>query len=912
METMSQWTFPGSRWWKCDFHVHSPGSDDFVDRNAVTECQWIKGAINAGLHCVAVSDHNTGSYVERIQACLAALPEPKPVLFPAVEIAVTPGVHLLAILDPTRDSAAVTALLGACQMSDTHIGSMNGCSQESVTNVMKIIADRAGVVIAAHADSPKGILSVVQNGQSLQQIILSESLHAVELMDPNSALKRYVDNSIPEYRRIRPLALTLFSDAHEVGKIGCNFTWVKMSKPDLAGLRLALLDGSLSVLRSDEESGDPNKHAPLLIESIEIKESKYIGRGDVLVVQFNPWLNAIIGGRGTGKSSIIEFLRVALRRDDDLPDTIKPDFEAFRRVPRNSDERGVLTENTQLRVVYRKDQARFLIQWDNLGTLEPIQEEQEDGVWTAVAGDIRTRFPVRIYSQKQIYALADSPEALLRIVDEAPDANRGSWNDRWRDEEIHFLALRAKARDVASGLGEEGRLKGELDDVIRRLSIFESAGHTEVLRNYQLRKRQKRAIEEWQESFADVGERLRGVASTTEAGLLDTALFSPAEDADKHVLETVDTFAKRLLAMKDTIEGLAVQADAILQECRDSLSQSPWSNVITQTESAYVSLVERLREVGTDEPSEYGRLVQERQRLEQAISALDGKRRMLEGIQKQSMESMERLKTLRRELTQNRAEFLTAVIGTNPHVRMTVVPYGDRSSVDAKFRTIIGKERPTFQKVILSEDGDSGILADLYAGLAADFEARLEQMKTNISALASGVGDLSGVQDRRFAGHLAGLRPDAIDSLSCWFPQDFLSVSYSPDGQIFRPIEQGSPGQKTAAILAFLLAYGEEPIVLDQPEDDLDNHLIYDLIVRQLQDNKRRRQIIVVTHNANIVVNGDAEMVAALDVRCGQTRIVEQGGLQEQSVRDEICRVMEGGREAFELRYRRMGGGNNV
>ncbi|HFL4946815.1 TPA: hypothetical protein ACG34O_005027, partial [Escherichia coli] len=59
-------------------------------------------------------------------------------------------------------------------------------------------------------------------------------------------------------------------------------------------------------------------------------------------------------------------------------------------------------------------------------------------------------------------------------------------------------------------------------------------------------------------------------------------------------------------------------------------------------------------------------------------------------------------------------------------------------------------------------------------------------------------------------------------------------------------------------------------------------------------------------HNANIVVNGDAENVIALDIRSGQTRIVAQGGLQEPSIRDEICRVMEGGKEAFTQRYKRI------
>jgi len=131
--------------------------------------------------------------------------------------------------------------------------------------------------------------------------------------------------------------------------------------------------------------------------------------------------------------------------------------------------------------------------------------------------------------------------------------------------------------------------------------------------------------------------------------------------------------------------------------------------------------------------------------------------------------------------------------------------------------------------------------------------------------------------------------------------------SRSVDGSGFLPIQQGSPGQKTAAILAFLLAYGDEPIVLDQPEDDLDNTLIYDLIVRQLRENKQRRQIIVVTHNANIVVNGDAEFVAALDFINGQARISENGGLQDRDVREAVCEIMEGGRPAFEQRWQRIG-----
>ncbi len=108
-------------------------------------------------------------------------------------------------------------------------------------------------------------------------------------------------------------------------------------------------------------------------------------------------------------------------------------------------------------------------------------------------------------------------------------------------------------------------------------------------------------------------------------------------------------------------------------------------------------------------------------------------------------------------------------------------------------------------------------------------------------------------------------------------------------------------------MLAFLLAHGGEPLVLDQPEDDLDNHLIYGLVVQQIRSNKQRRQLIIVTHNPNIVVNGDAELIHVLDFN-HQCHVKQTGSLQEQDMRQEVCQVMEGGSEAFERRYQRLGG----
>ncbi len=149
-------------------------------------------------------------------------------------------------------------------------------------------------------------------------------------------------------------------------------------------------------------------------------------------------------------------------------------------------------------------------------------------------------------------------------------------------------------------------------------------------------------------------------------------------------------------------------------------------------------------------------------------------------------------------------------------------------------------------------------------------------------------------------------RPEFADYIRCWFPEDDLRIEYSPagDGNDWLPITQGSQGQCSAALLAF----GDEPLILDQPEDDLDNHLIYELIVQQIRENKGRRQLIIVSHNPNVVINGDAEMIHILHLHLhrGQCKVLQRGALQEQGVREEVCRIMEGGREAFSLRWFRL------
>lgn len=157
---------------------------------------------------------------------------------------------------------------------------------------------------------------------------------------------------------------------------------------------------------------------------------------------------------------------------------------------------------------------------------------------------------------------------------------------------------------------------------------------------------------------------------------------------------------------------------------------------------------------------------------------------------------------------------------------------------------------------------------------------------------------------KRLSSVLEQLDNPSLDKLWTWFPEDNLSVEFH-DGRRFKPLSQGSAGQKAAAVLSFLLSYGDEPLIVDQPEDDLDNALISKLVITKLHDIKPKRQFLIITHNPNIVVNGDSELVIVLEDR-GNITLSATGGLQELPVRQEVCEIMEGGKEALEKRYKRM------
>jgi hypothetical protein len=142
-----------------------------------------------------------------------------------------------------------------------------------------------------------------------------------------------------------------------------------------------------------------------------------------------------------------------------------------------------------------------------------------------------------------------------------------------------------------------------------------------------------------------------------------------------------------------------------------------------------------------------------------------------------------------------------------------------------------------------------------------------------------------------------------------------IELNTAPDGEspTWQTLEALSTGQKATAVLLLLLLESEAPLIVDQPEDDLDNRFITEGVVPIMRQEKRRRQFLFTTHNANIPVLGDAELILGLvaqgEGKEGHAKIAPEhmGSIDSRPVRELVEEILEGGKDAFEMRRSKYG-----
>ena len=903
----------GSRWWKIDFHVHTPASSDYGRENAslketTTPDDILEAAMRKGLDGVVVADHNSGEWIDRLKAANEEFHNraEKPAwfrrltIFPGVEITVSGGaarVHVLAVFDSCVNGSTITSLLGACGIHGGFGDAEHTSTKCGIEETIRHIREAGGIPIPAHIDAEKGYLfqakSVPEGGRVFSD---KGRIWVVEAVD-GEAFKKSCPSEVGRF--LKGLAFVRGSDAHKIDEIGRRSSWVKISEPTKDALSLSFQSPAWSVKNQEE---DPNESPDLFLRELTISGMRHCGRPQPCVISFSPHQTSLIGGRGSGKSTVVEGLRMALGWETGIPE------ERVQENVKKFGEANVLP-GACLELLLRRNGEDFRAIWNQDGQEARRRLQRKDGErWEDETGNAKKRFIVSIFSQKQIEELVEKPHGLLGIIDARLD--KGRWEEKWRLTESEYLQVREQNRNLARQIGNEGDLRAQLADLESNLRQFEERGDGEVLKRYQKRQIQRSAVEE-EGVLTGLEEKTRQLAEEVGVADFPAHLFDKDDPTTVEMVSLHSQLSLELAVIREQLVAVADRMATVRREWGKKLLGSAWWTDVEEVNCRYQALAEEYHAKNSRlDMTVYQGWIAKRNELSKTIGRI-------ETLKKELAESLRRENELyrdfirqREELCKERNNFIKKALQANRYVKMEVVPFGDTENVEMHYRELLGLEADRYRDAILSEDKQWGLLAEIarWDPTSGDGQgpiALVEQAKHATMMLAQGEEQIGYAW---LARRLETVSPQMLDRFLMWFPEDSLRVQYEQPNKPgkFAALEEGSPGQKAAAVLAFLLSQGNEPLIIDQPEDDLDNALIYDLVVRQLHENKSRRQVIVATHNPNIVVNGDSELVHVMQFAGGQVRIACSGGLDNGEIRSSICDIMEGGREAFERRYKRM------
>ena len=617
--------FFGTRWWRFDFHAHSLASYNYgkgPQQSALqgrSPRQWLLDFMQAEIDCVAVTDHNTGNWIDELKEQYETLRLERPegfrelYLFPGAEITVDGGAHLLAIFDPSKPAEDIIAFLGAAGLNPNPPNPSAHSTSQSFLQVTRLVVQHGGLPIPAHVDRQHGVLAEYQ-GETLQRILKSDEIVAAEIDD-----SARLDSGVAGHQGPCWTAVLGSDSHHPTGGQGqrfpgSHFTWVKMGSPSIEGLRLALLDGaSLSIRRSIGCLENPNQHAGLIIKSMSVSEGRFAGRGTALEAQFSPWMTSIIGGRGTGKSALVEMMRLCLRREQEVPEDLKADIDRFAKIPASRSDSGALTEKARVTVTVEKAGDCYRLNWDGEGS-GPAIERPVGGNWGPSPEDIRSRFPVKIFSQKQIISLASDRTALLRLIDDSLQVDGDGIAAKLNEIETSFLRMRSQIRELEARLATHDQTLGDIEDVDRKIEVFEQGDHQTALMKYRRLTRQRSVIESRRDEILRTIERIRDLAEESEPINIREEDFDKSDPAELSALEWLGKAAHAQSGAAGELRRVATGLEEF-KEKSWSGSSKDYPRIADDVTSEYDQLRRNLAVAGIEDPNEYSTLVQRRQVL---------------------------------------------------------------------------------------------------------------------------------------------------------------------------------------------------------------------------------------------------------------------------------------------------------
>ena len=870
-------------------HYDSTYRGNAPSGNAVDHAGAIVGkASDLGVTVLAITDHNHGGGVSAFRAAAKGRGIH---IFPGFELSSSEGIHVLCIYAPDTADDLLARYLGGFGITDTNPSAK--LADKAFVDILAKVREQGGVAIAAHVTNDKGLLKVL-TGQACIQAWRSGDLLAIQIpclvADLPHDAKQIVKNTNPDYRRDPAaedgLAIAVIN-AKDIAKPedlddGSATCWIKMSEVTTEGLRQAFLDpGSRIRLNPREGKLEPEEHAELVALAWEG------GFLDGAAIHFNPNLNVLVGGRGTGKSTVIESIRTVLG------------LEAIGDEARRAHEgiiRHVLKNGTKISLLVRAHRPAVReYRIERTIPNPPLVRDDHGEVSNLSPQDVLPR--VEVFGQHEISELTRSREKLTRLLDRFVDRDDDLPRKK-ADLRRTLEKSRKSLLDTCAELAQIEERLAALPGLEETLERFREAGLEDRLKEQSLLVREERllaSIPERLASFRECLETLKREVPMDRVFLSAKAIEDlPGKEILQRlngVFKTLDIELQRIA--KDLEQALARADEGV------ALVRTEWETRKKDVQEVYEKILRELQKLRVDG--------EEFIRLRRQIEELRPLRERQASARRTEKEHADRRRSLLAEWEDFKAQEFRRLDGAANGVNKKL-----RGRVQVEVTAARDRE-PLFN---LLRDKVGGRLSEAIESLRGVRDLSLTQFVEACRSGAEALNRTFGITPAQ-GERLAKAEPEVlmhVEELDLP-PTTAIQLNTAPAGDppAWQALEDLSTGQKATAVLLLLLLESEAPLIVDQPEDDLDNRFITEGVVPRMREEKQRRQFLFSTHNANIPVLGDAELIVGLsatgEAEHGRARIAPEhmGSIDAKPVRELVEEILEGGKEAFERRRRKYG-----
>ncbi|MDL1979133.1 MAG: phosphoesterase [Deltaproteobacteria bacterium] len=875
----------GARFFRCALQVNP---FDYIVRHSKetafsNESDYNASIVEAcqrtGIEVIAITDHQRCSTGRSLAEAARA---EGIIVFIGAEVESKEGVHVLLLLEPNVSWEYCNGILGDCGIHDQ--ANPPSAIKYDVHELLRESVGWNCACIAAHVASEKGLLLVLDN-QARVAVWKSEHLLACSLPGPAKDapqnLRPILQNKNPDYFRDRPIAVINAQDVsspHDLEKPGSS-CWIKMSNVTLEGLRQAFLDPVSRIRLASDPA--PEEHTEFIAMSWQG------GFLDGAAIHLNENLNVLIGGRGTGKSTIVESIRYVLGMEPLGEEALKSHSGIIRQVLKSGTKISMLVRS------YHPDKRHYLI--ERTIPNPPAVKDETGNVLNLTPADVVPQ--TEIFGQHEISELTKSRDKLTRLlgrfVERDTDIAKRKSSVRRQLERSRTRLLETQ-KELAQ-IEERLSTLPALEETLRR---FQDAGLEEKLKEQSLLVREERVLKTTDERLYSFKELLNQLNSSLP---IDCAFISEKALQSLPGKEILSDANGILNQLTDEMNRIAAGMNLAIENAQTGLGKirKRWEERKKAVMEAYEVILRDLHKSKID-GEEFIRLrrqieelrpLKERQTLlKRDVQAHEAERRNLlsewEDVKAEEFRNIERAaKKVSKKL--------------EGRVLVDVAAGGNREPLVQLLRDQIGGR--------LSEAIDT-------LTKSADFSLPIfaSACRDGKEALSMQFGIPSSQAER-----IAQAKPDVIMQIEELElpPTTAIKLNVAADDQLpmWQTLEDLSTGQKATAVLLLLLLESNAPLVVDQPEDDLDNRFISDGIVPKMREEKRRRQFIFATHNANIPVLGDAELIVGLtafgEAGQGKAKLSQKymGSIDTRPVRELVEEVLEGGKDAFEMRRLKYG-----